>query len=333
MIGTRRSGPNGESFVVRRALVLGAEPELAAAVHASGRAHADAILLGVANARTVLEPVDFKWTLETANPRQVGAEVLGQLLTDAPELLELRLAEALADLPAGEVPILLDGVFMAPDHAENRAHLAPTGPLDPTWAVLVPVDPEEFFSQLPGWDAARALAWADGESLRTLETADRYYRLGAGVLGALRRQRTGLFDAETAAPNGPAELAQLRRERRLTTTGELVAYLDRALIARAELVERLRDVERTSYPFGQFRQDLAARGVPIGGPGADRRWGRLYGEVIRKVGERVSAAGRELIASGKTEAEALAAVALRQADWAAVARRAVDDLLNARVER
>ena len=308
--------------------MLGAEPELAAVVHASGRPHADALLLGVADGRTVLEPVDFKWTLETANPKQVGAEVLAALLTDPPPLLAERVAGALAGLPSAEQPIHLDGIFLAPDHADNRAFLAPRGPLDPTWAVLCPVDPGEFFGSLPGWDVAQALARSDGAHLGTLEIADRYYRLGAGMLGALRRSRTGLFDVEPAQTDGTAELARLRRERRLATTGELIAYLDRALIARAELVDRLRELERAGYPFGLFRQDLAARGLPAGGPGGERRWGRLYGAVIKAVGEQVRAAGRELVAQGRSDAEALAELDARRTQWTALARRALDEQLR-----
>ena len=312
---------------MRRTLVLGAQPELAAEVHASGRPHADAMLLGVADGRTVLEPVDFKWTLETANPKQVGAEVLVGLLTDPSPLLAARVAEALADLPGAEAPLHLDGVFLAPEHADNRAFLAPRGPLDSTWAILRPVDPEEFFSALPGWDLAQAMAHTDGAYLGTLESADRYYRLGAGVLGALRRLRTALFDADAAEIDGPTELARLRRERRLMTTGELIAYLDRALIARAELVDRLRAVERGAYPFGLFRQDLVARGIPAGGADWERRWGRLHGAVIRSVGEQVRTAGRELLARGHTEAQALAALDARRAAWTALARRALAELL------
>jgi hypothetical protein len=310
-----------------RALVLGAEPELAAQVQAAGKPHADALLVGEAEGRSVLEPVDFKWTLETANPKQVGADVLAALLADPPPLLATRRAEALADLPDPTAPLLVDGVFLAPDHADNRAFLAPHGPLDPEWAVLRPVDATEFFEPLLGWDVAQALARADAAFLGTLETAERYYRLGAGVLGALRRLESGLFSETLAEVDGPATMARLRRDRRLATTGELIAYLDRALGARSELVERLREVQRAGYPFSQFRADLAARGLPAAGPGAERRWGRLYGGVMKVLDEQVRAQGRELVAAGRTEAQALAELDARRARWTAIARRALDERL------
>src|SRR6186713_902417 len=95
LIGVERPGPEGGVYLPKRALVLASDPDLAAQVQAHGKSHADAILIGFQEDRSVLEPVDFKWTLETANPRQVGAEVLGDLLLEAPPLLAMRLAEAL----------------------------------------------------------------------------------------------------------------------------------------------------------------------------------------------------------------------------------------------
>ena len=328
LVGVERAGPGGERYVTRVALVLAAEPELAAAVQAHGKSHADALLIGQQDGRTVLEPVDFKWTLETANPKQVGAEVLGVLLSDPPALLAARLGELLADLPDAE-PLHHDGIFLAPDHADNRAHLAPSGPLDPDWAVLCPVDATEFFSPLPGWDVAGALAQLDGAYLRTLEAADKYYRLGAGVLGAMRRLKTGIFDELPADLDGPPALAELRRERRLNTTGEVIAFLDRALTARAELVDKLRDVERAGYPFGRFRQDLAERGIAAGGP-SDRRWGRLYGSVTKVVGEHLRAEGRALVAAGRSELQALGELESQATRWTAAARQELDQRVPAK---
>jgi hypothetical protein len=326
VIGVPRPGPGGAVYLPRRALVLSTDPELAAQIHSGGKPHADAILVGEADRRVVLEPVDFKWTLETANPKQVGAEVLEALLTDPPALLAERLAQVLADLPGREPVDFYDGIFLAPDHADNRAFLAPRGPLDPSWAHLCAVDPIEFFEPLIGWDVAYALARADGARLATVEGTERYYRLGAGVLGALGKLSAGTFADEPAAVDGPAALAQLRRERRLGRLGDLIAYLDRALIARNEMLERLREVERASYPFALFRQDLAARGVIVPMGRGDRRWQRLYGGIMRSLGDRLRAEGRRLVASGRTEAQALADLDAGRARWTAVARGLLADL-------
>jgi hypothetical protein len=332
LIGTERAGPNGVTYLPKRALVLASEPELANQVQAHGKSHADAILIGVQDGRSVLEPVDFKWTLETANPRQVGAEVLADLLTEPPPLLGRRLAEGLAGLPSPEQPLYHDGIFLAPDHADNRAQLAPVGPLDPAWAVLCPVDPAELFPPLPGWDVAQALARSDGAYLGTVESSERYYRLGAGVLGALRRLRSSVFDEALPTVDGPAMLARTRRERRLTTTGEVIAYFDRALTARSDVVDRLREVERGAYPYGRFREDLIARGLTAS-PNGDRRWSRLYGSIMKELAAEVRAEGRRLRASGGTDLSALAELDLQRARWLARGRALLDERLASRTEQ
>ncbi|MCC6175126.1 MAG: hypothetical protein IT305_07465 [Chloroflexi bacterium] len=333
LLGTERDGPDGQPYLPRRALVLQADPELAAQVQANGKTHADAILAGSQNGRAVLEPVDFKWTLETANPRQVGAEVLGQLLTDPPPLLSSNLAATLADLPSREPPAYCDGIFLAPDHAENRAYLFGGGPLDPAWAVLCPVDAEEFFAPLPGWDMAQVLARSDGALLRTVEASERYYRLGAGVLGAIRRLEAGIFAETPADVDGPLLLTRTRRERRLTTTGEVIAYFDRALIARSERVERLREVERAGYPFSRYRADLAARGIALpSGSERDRRASRLYGAVMKALGAEIRSEGRVLVGRGRAEIEALADLDEQHVRWLARGRHLLDEQLRARAE-
>ena len=329
LIGVERAGPDGDVYLPKRSLVLAAEPALATQVQAHGKTHADAILVGVQGGRTVLEPVDFKWTLETANPRQVGTEVLGALLAEPPPLLAARLAEAIAGLPSPEAPVYHDGIFLAPDHAENRAQLAPIGSLDPAWAVLCPIDAAEFFPPLAGWDVALALARSDGAFLGTVESSERYYRLGAGALGAIRRLQSSVFDESLPSVDGPGLLAKLRRERRLTTTGEVIAYFDRALTARSDVVERLREVERGAYPYGRFREDLAARGLTAAGNN-DRRWSRLYGSVMKELAAELRAEGRRLRANGSSEAAALADLDSQRTEWLARGRALLDERLASR---
>jgi hypothetical protein len=327
LLGHERVGPDGAVYVPIRSLVLVTDPVLAAQVQAHGKSHADAILFGVQDGRGVLEPVDFKWTLETANPRQVGAEVLGELLTEPPPLLASRVSEILAELPTDGEPAYIDGIFLAPDHTMNRAFLAPAGPLDPAWAVLCPVDALEFFTPLIGWDVALALARSEGIQLRTLEATERYYRLGAGVLGALRRLLSSVFDEKPPEVDGPALLARLRRERRLMTTGDVIAYFDRALIARNDVVEKLRDVERAGYPYGRFREDLKARGAT----GADdRRASRLYGQTMKVLAQEIRAEGRRLCAAGRSDLEALADLDGQRSRWLARGRALLDERLGPR---
>ena len=62
LVGVERPGPDGSVYLPMRALILAAEPELAAQVQAHGKSHADAILinLGLGNleaAKTSITPL------------------------------------------------------------------------------------------------------------------------------------------------------------------------------------------------------------------------------------------------------------------------------------
>src|ERR1700726_2222231 len=61
-------------------IVLANTPTLMAEVLGSGLPHADAMRAWREDATLVLEPLDFKWSLETASARQVSTETLQRLL-------------------------------------------------------------------------------------------------------------------------------------------------------------------------------------------------------------------------------------------------------------
>src|SRR5947209_14648632 len=176
-------------------VVLAATPTLMAEVLGSGLPHADALRTWRDDGHLALEPLDFKWSLETASARQVSSETLQRLL--AAELPSLEAALALARSSLGLEPTSQvqahDGRFVAPVHPANHAALLAEPEL-PT--LLLPVEPHAFFEPLRGWAAARALARlesADLDRLTSMEAVERYYRLGAGVEGAFTRLETGLF--------------------------------------------------------------------------------------------------------------------------------------------
>lgn len=103
--------PQEPLYVPRVLLTIVADAELAAEVHQAGLAHADAMLLGFdPEGRVIAEPVDFKWSLETATERQVSATGLARLLNAGLPILEQTLAGAIANLfelegqtPSGEL--------------------------------------------------------------------------------------------------------------------------------------------------------------------------------------------------------------------------------------
>jgi hypothetical protein len=304
-----------------RLIVLGATPNVMAEVLASGLPHADALRAFRDNSHLALEPLDFKWSLETASARQVSGETLARLLDSHLPGLEMELGTARGELGLPEEAEVepRDGRFLAPEHPANRAALRdePTLP-----STLLPVDPQTFFSSLPGWPAARALARmesCDLERVRSIEAVERYYRLGAGTGGALARLKTNLFDPEPARVDTPDEIASLRKNGVATSLNTLLMHLERELTARKVLEEQLAALPRSAYPFGRLRSDLGKAGVPKPILESRGALGRAYGEVTREVSAAIRAAGYELTTSGVAADEALKRLAAEPERWAAVA--------------
>src|SRR6266851_773596 len=102
-------------------VVLAATPKLMAEVLASGLPHADALRAWSENSHLALEPLDFKWSLETASARQVSSETLSRLLAADLGSLRSALDDARATFGlalASEVEPK-DGRFVAPVHPAN----------------------------------------------------------------------------------------------------------------------------------------------------------------------------------------------------------------------
>ena len=303
-------------------LVLGAMRGVMDEVLTSGLAHADALHAWREDAHLALEPLDFKWSLETASARQVSGQTLTRLLDMRLPRLEAELAQVRARLdlePAAGVE-LHDGRFIAPEHPANRVAQRDDPGLP---SVLLPVDPQAFFRPLPGWAAARALAKLDDcdlERLPAIDGVERYYRLGAGAAGALTRLHTGLFDPDPSTIDAAALIAQ--RQPRQGAINALLLDLERQLTARKALEERLAQLPRTGYPFGRLRADLARAGAPRQLLGSRGALGRVYAEVMREVASAIRQAGHDLTRGGLSEEQALDRLAQDQHRWASLARDA-----------
>jgi hypothetical protein len=298
-------------------IVLAATPTLMSDVLASGLPHADAVRSWREDGRLALEPLDFKWSLETASARQVSSETLARLIeTDLPSLVEaLRVAREAVGLNASADLEPQDGRFVAPEHPANRAALQAEPGLP---SLLLPVDPRAFFDPLPGWPAALVLAQIEGanlERLTRIDAVERYYRLGAGVLGALTRLETGLFSVESPPVDAPALIGGLRRSGKARTLNGLLLYLEHALADRKLLEERLNQLPRAAYPFGRLRGELARLGVPRAVLDSRGALGRAYGEVTREVGAAIRSAGQEMVTSGISAEAALTALAAEPQRW------------------
>jgi hypothetical protein len=288
-------------------IVLAGTPALMAEVLGSGLPHADALRTWRENEHLALEPLDFKWSLETASARQVSTETLERLLTAELGALDSAMAgarEALGLEPSAALEPR-DGRFVAPVHPANHAALAAEPGL-PT--LLLPVEPRAFFDPLPGWAAARTLARlesSDLDRLSGIEAIERYYRLGAGVEGALSRLSSSLFDTEPRKIDAPALIGELRQDGRARNLNALLLYVQNELARRKALEERLALLPRSAYPFGRLRSDLQKLGVPRTVVDSRGALGRAYAEVTREIASAVRLAGQELVASGMTAEEAL----------------------------
>jgi hypothetical protein len=300
-------------------IVLAATPALMAEVLSSGLPHADALRAWREDGRLALEPLDFKWSLETASARQVSSETLERLLAAELGALETSLRETRHKLGLESTAPLeaREGRFVAPVHPANHAALLAEPEL-PT--LLLPVQPRAFFDSLPGWEAARALARlesSDLDRLSGIEAIERYYRLGAGVEGALSRLHTGLFDAEPRRVDAPDLIAKLRQSGRGRTLNGLLLYLQQELANRKILEERLTQLPRNAYSFGRLRTDLQKLGVPRTVLDSRGALGRAYGEVTRHMTTTIRAAGQELVAGGQTPEQALEQLTAQSPRWAA----------------
>jgi hypothetical protein len=301
-------------------VVLAATPTLMAEVLASGLPHADAVRAWCEDGHLALEPLDFKWSLETASARQVSSETLQRLL--ATELASLEAALLDARTRVGLEPTAAtearDGRFVAPVHPANHAALLAEPEL-PT--LLLPVDPKAFFAPLPGWAAARALARlesSDLDRLSGIEAIERLYRLGAGVEGALSRLRTGLFETEPRPVDSAALIRELRQAGRARTLNALLLHLQQELTKRKALEERLSLLPRSAYPFGRLRSDLHKLGVPRTVLDSRGALGRAYAEVTRAMAAAIRSAGQELESAGQTPEQALDQLAADAPRWSAI---------------
>lgn len=301
-------------------VILAATPALMSEVLSTGLPHADAVRAWRNNSHLDLEPLDFKWSLETASTRQVSQETLDRLLAAEVPTLTAALREARTTLGLPEdAPIQLHhGRFVAPVHPANHAALVAEPEL-PT--LLLPVEAHAFFATLPGWSAARAIARIESSNLdrlTSIDSTERYYRLGAGVEGALVRLKTGLFDVDPVRIDAEKEVQRLRQTGHARTLNALLLHLQTGLANRKLLDERLTHLPRQAYPFGRLRTDLQRAGVPR--PVIDSRGalGRAYGEVTREITAAVRAAGADLVRAGRSPEQALDDLAAEAPRWAAI---------------
>jgi len=313
-------------------LSLTGDDSVQSGFQAIGLTNPDALLVGQLDGHLSLRPVDFKWSLETAAYRQISGAALSELLahpgSPLPDLIRQ------SDCADGQSePVAGDGFFFVPDSRPNHEFLeSPANrrqefPIEPKEVVFEKVDGVAFFGSLPWWPQALRLAQLDRmeRSLETLEGAERYYRLGAGLGGALLKLNTSIFAAEPPPLDVSAAIDELLQRLRLRSSLEVIGHLRQLMDQRGERLRRLKELARCPYSFREMLGDLAARGVVVPeGEGADRaereRWGQVHRAIASAHREAVDVAGLELVGRGQSEPAALAALERRRPEFADRAR-------------
>jgi len=174
----------GAAITVDRVARLDAEPRIARAASKRGLQNPDFLILGTREGRPCIQAADAKFSVETARPRQVSAEVVEGLLVLTP-LLE-RVTGSL-DPEAALVP----GFFLSPDYTltsvmlRRRYGIVKVSVREDE-VERVPVDPATFWSGLEGAAAMQALARVDALPVmpdESLLAGLYYFRLARAVIG------------------------------------------------------------------------------------------------------------------------------------------------------
>jgi hypothetical protein len=309
----------------------------------------DALFCGRdAMGNVLVQPVDYKVSLDTAGFDQVEAERILDLLTRGGDYTVAAIGQAvtrvggtplppedglraalLERLEAGGIrPV--DGCFLSPDTAFNRVHLRSREnqrrqrPLRPADVLLVACSPDEFLSPLPGWTEAQLLLQADrvrADLPGDLGMAERYARLGCGVVGALQTIHSALFGPPVALDSAK-ELTRLLASH--ATSLAVLAVLQERRGQRLELLRR-RD-RLLHFPFRMPALLEALGPAPAGEPEALWPAGLLRDGITALHAahrDRITTVGERML--GQQQDDTLVLEAL-EGDWPVFKRAARADL-------
>ena len=309
----------------------------------------DALFCGRdAAGRLVVQPVDYKVSLDTASFDQVEAARILDLATRGGEETATAIWSAAVSANGGPSPdddprvallaslssgalVPIDGLVVSPDTAFNRVHLrGPENrrrkrPLRQEDVLLVAVTPQEFLASLPGWPEAQVLLHLDGvraDLPGDLGMAERYARLGAGVLGALRLLAAPLFGPEP--PSDSLAALRARAAGKHSSLGVL-GPLQAERADRLNLMARRDKLLRFPFRFGALAEAL---GIPRPVEGdAAVRWSEALRMGIAALHEqhrqRIEARGLSLLSAGASDPETLDKL---EHEWPVFKRQAHADM-------
>ena len=172
---------------------------------------------------------------------------------------------------------------------------------------------------LEGWSEAGRLATLDGQRLdaQELTLAERYWRLGAGLHGALRTLYRPVLAQLPAAWDATPALNRLMRRVRPANAAALLSALARAVEQRRPQWAREKEVLRCPVGFRAWLRRAEQAGFEV-------ETGEFAGTVRRKHGslagnhrQRVTAAALQLHQQRQTNRQVLTALEARSSEWLA----------------
>ncbi|MHB0871044.1 MAG: hypothetical protein ACYC5J_16535, partial [Chloroflexota bacterium] len=254
----------------REIVELAGDDSLQLALSRSGLPSPDVIMvLQDAGGGKALQALDFKWNLEFATYVQIRAEALHALLEREVAPLEALLSRHLPEDPR-DLPIQ-DGLLCAPRLPVNAWFLQSEQnsrqeyPIEVSEVLFEGVDPLYFFGHLPGWDLGTLLAQADRSTprLRSLDGAEHYYRIGAGLQGAVAQFQVSIFQRRPPAVTATAAFDWLKVRVRPASSMGFLQLAEKLMAIRSQLTTRLRSLLRSPYRFSDLVESLKARNLQL----------------------------------------------------------------------
>ncbi len=302
---------------VRRIVPLAGDDALQLALSRAGLPNPDVIVALDTRGGPALQALDFKWNLEFASYGQIRAEATEALMDRQVKPLATLLKRELEVDPVG-LPAV-DGLLFSPDLPVNRWFLSSEQnqrqeyPIEEGEVVFETVDPYYFFGTLPGWEMAKLLARLDRSEpmLRQMEAAEHYYRIGAGLQGAVAQLLVSVFVRRPPEVSAQAATEWLRSKVRPPSSMAFLQLGEKLMHARGQLVQRLKALTRSPYRFSDLTETLKARGHPLPEredemtPAERQKWGDVLRKVAVEHRELIYRTGLKLVDSGLSDAEAL----------------------------
>jgi hypothetical protein len=338
-------------YTVHLALNLDSDERLRDELSRLGLSCPDLLLAGRApRGHTVLEPIDSKVSLDTASFDQVQAvRVLDTLRHGGPSLTNviqegLRSVGLLQPGAHNEQTLLawsesdtltvVDGTFVAPATGFNRAQVQSAGNKKRRRALtaddvhLIRVTEHAYLRGLPGYDESlflRALDGLDPDSRVDLSVAERYYRMGAGIVGAILVIQSPLF-GDGAPPDTLETVRAIVQANHCSSSLALMEAIRADHTKRRSVLEQRQRLERYPVPFREVAERVSRR-TP--GRNSSKAALRAAYEQLR---DRYRAAlhfrGAELLAAGASEGEVLRRLEAEQPPRVATAAHELEALLS-----